>query len=321
MKTSFWPKSSEDCAFFATRSNSNKMMMVTLRVNTIALVLLPGLTFIGSAGAQFADTSMGYAFENPGFLSLAGVLAYDNPRHRLAVLDEGQDAIYIFDLTDRSFQTIETGRGYYRATGIAFGRDGALFICQEKSPIVVIVTPESNATDTLDLTSSAPEKFRPGRIHIGPREEIFILDTEGKSIYRFDSAGELLAKISENLRHPDGILSRASGGIFIADKGFDPIRQFDSSGEYVRDLTRPELPTEQSNFAASGLAADQRGWFYTIDYTHNKMTVFDPTGVNRIEWAPDIPPFFPRDIAIDKLDNIYISETGAGRVLVVRRVD
>jgi sugar lactone lactonase YvrE len=260
------------------------------------------------------------AFENPGFFNMAGAMAYDANRHRLAAADNGRDIVYIFDLTDRSFRTIEQDISAVSYTGLAFDNNGFLYIAREKNSVILKISPELGKIDSLDLSLIVPENFQPGRMAVANNGDIFTIDTEARIVYQFNNANKLVRKISEKLRRPDGIFIRQSGEILISDKGVYPLLRFSSTGDYSGVLSRPEDPTSQLSYSASGLAADQRGWLYTLNITSNRVLRFDPTGVIRTEWTPEAP-FFPKDIAIDKFDNIYISESGTGRIVVYRGKD
>jgi len=275
-----------------------------------ALILMPAL-----AAAQFSIIESGYAFENPGFLASVGILAYDSGRHRLAISDAGRDAILVFDLSDMAYQTLERDIGFENHTGLAFDKAGNLYIAQRESRILLRVNPELTIYDSLLLDTGFVDEFTPSRLAIDNSGNLFVIDQKHKIVGQFDSSGKFIRKITDKLRRPDGIYLGFSNVLYIADKGIDPLLQYSLAGKYIGNLSRPEDPAKQSNYSASGLAVDQRGWLYTLDITHNKLISFDPTGVIRSEWAPD-SPFFPRDIVIDKYDNIYISESGSGRILV-----
>jgi streptogramin lyase len=271
------------------------------------------------ARSQFVENHFRYAFENPGFLSLPGPLAYDAQRHRLAVSDGGRGLIFIFDLADRTaYQTLGSDIQLKEPQGLAFDSKGALYVTQKDSPRLLRFTLTTVQPDTIQL-KLAGNDIHPGKMAIDAGGRIFLADNDKAAIYVFDAGDSLIATITKKLRQPAGILIESSGNILVADRGIDPILEFSSDGELLRRLSRPESPTSQVSFAASGLARDQSGWIYTLDNTHFKLIAHDPSGVNRVEWAPSEPPFFPEDIAIDRYGYIYISERGSGQVRIFSR--
>jgi hypothetical protein len=297
---------------------NRRMIHVCQKIFT--LLFIATVIPVISAQSQLQEQNLGYAFENPGFLSISGSLTYDSYRHRLAIADEGRNLIYIFDLTDRSFRTIGENREMARPLGMAFDKNGSLFITQEKSPLVLKYQLEKDIPDTLNLSGIiVSDKFDLRRLYIDNRGFIYLINFNEPAIYIIDSDGKPYKRITDNLKKPDGIKAMPSGEIVIADKGIDPILIFSRDGEFRRRLSRPESPTSKFSFEASGLASDQRGWIYTLNMTKSLITWYDPTGVNQTEWAPPEPPFFPKDLAIDRYDNIYVSEKATGSVRVFSR--
>ncbi|OGC90958.1 MAG: hypothetical protein A2W25_07700 [candidate division Zixibacteria bacterium RBG_16_53_22] len=276
-----------------------------------AIIISPAVSW-----GQFSIVESGYPFENPGFLATAGVMAYDSGRHRLAISDQARETIFIFDLTDKSFQAIDSDNRIMSPAGLAFDRTGVIYITQQDYPVILRIGPDFNILDSIVLDEIFTDDISPGRIAIGAQGNLFVSDIKHRAVCQFDTSGRFINKIREKLKRPDGIFVNLSGEIYIADKGIDPILQFSAGGKFMRNLSRPEDPTGQSSYSASGLAFDQRGWLYTLDITHNQVVRLDPTGVSLEEWAPE-PPFFPKDIVIDKYGNIYISESGLGRVLII----
>jgi len=296
------------------------LLVKALTKLVFAIQVLLSLTYLTRpARCQFEIIDAGRAFEEPGFLSAAGQLAYDDSRHRLAMIDEGRDMIMVFNLTDHSHISLGLNGELGRPNSLAFDKNGFLYILQDDNDGALKYRPELEFPDTLELSQNFIDKFRPSRIAIGNNFEILVADKENKAVIIFDKNGGAVRLFTDKLRSPDGLMAIKSGSIFVADKGADPIIEYSRAGEFVRHLAAAEDPALKFNISAGGLATDQRGWFYTLDITNNRVISMDPTGVNRIEWRSPEPAFFPRDIAIDKFDDIYISEGGLGRVMVIRK--
>jgi len=283
----------------------------------VAFIVLAAIVFSAPlAQSQFVEKQAGYAFETPGFLGIPGPLAYDKERHRLAVSDAGRNLIYIFDLVERTYQTLGTNIELKEPQGMAFDGTGSLYVTQQSSSLLLKFAQTGVLPETLNLKMA---DIHPGKIAIGTDGEILLCDKDNSSVNIINTSDSLITRLSKKLRQPDGVIMQQSGEIFVANKGIDPVMVFGKDGNYIRRLSRPESPTSQVSFAASGLAIDQRGWIYTLDINHFKLISYDPTGVNRIEWAPPSSPFFPVDIAIDSYDAIYISDSGSGRVRIFVR--
>ena len=269
---------------------------------------------------QLREIALGYRFEESGFLSTPGPLTYDASRHRLAIADRGPRLVYIFDLTDKTYQTLGVDQELLPAVGLAFDPRGNLYIALDDIPNLLIYEFQSAMPDTMNLSLILPPEYkRPERIAIGSDNTKYIIDRDRSVVYMVDLENKYIGKINEKLKKPDGVGVTKSGEILIADKGIDPILIYNPSGIFERRFSRPEAPTAQIGYRASGLAIDQLGWIYTLDLTNNKVIIYDPTGVSKTEWAPDEQPFFPADIVIDRYDHIFISEGGTGRVITFEK--
>ena len=284
------------------------------RIRIVLMAMLSMLIAVPSM-AQLIEQPQGYRFEDSGFLTIPGNLAYDSGRNLLAMADKGSRLIYIFDLSDKTYQTIGQDRELPEPSGLAFDNRGNLYATFEKTNYILIYRQQSDIPDTLGLLPILPEPPKnPGRLYIDHDGFKYIIDNDKGVIYVINGDNNLVRTIREKLKHPDGVLMEPSGELIIADKGFDPILVFNPNFEFERRFTRPQSPTDQFSFNASGLAIDQRGWIYTLDITRNRVVTYDPTGVSQTFWAPENVAFFPVDIAIDRYDHIFISETGSGSV-------
>jgi streptogramin lyase len=289
------------------RTTTGTILKITLLL-TLALEAIPAL-------AQLTERPLGYRFEESGFLSMPGVLAYDAGRHRLAIADKGARLIYIFDLTDKTYLTIGADRDLPEPTGMAFDSRGSLYVALDKTPYLLIYKFQADIPDTLNIISILPSELKkPSRIYIDHDGFKYLIDSDKNDIIIINPDNSYVRTISDKLKRPDGILMTNGGELIIADKGFDPILVFNPNFEFERRFTRPESPTSQFSYSASSLASDHRGWIYTLDITRNRVIIFDPTGVSETDWTPQNSAFFPVDIAIDRYDHIFIGDSGSGSV-------
>jgi sugar lactone lactonase YvrE len=280
--------------------------------------------FIILANSSFAQMSIElpqYSFEQPGFFGIPSTMAYDAIRNRLAICDKGRNQIYIFNLEDQTYETVGEAYKLNIPIGVALNAKGDIYVSQNKTCFLLVFKFGIETPETLLLASENPaDKILPARIYIENDQHILVTDQSKPIVYRFDASGKMVAKITDNLRSPNGLFVKPDGHIFIADRGIDPIIMFSDDCEFIRRLSIPEPLSNKKSFSAAGLAVDQSGSLYTINTSQSKVTWYDPAVVNRQEWAPTNQPFFPIDICIDRFNRIYVLDSGNGKVWILENV-
>jgi len=289
--------------------------IVLLRISKTIALSIGFIIYWGCVScplAQLIEKDKEYSFQSPGFFDMPSAISYDGGQHRMAFADRGRNLVYIFDLSNRSSTILGDNQEIKDPVGLAFSRNGDLFISQADNSRIIIFGPNATDPDILEMSGADPSRsIHPGKLFIDQNDLLYVADQNQALIYVIDDSANLKFKIKEKLRNPNGILVNQSGEIMVADRGIDPILIFSSDGVYLRRLSPPELPTEKFSYRASGLAIDQQGQVYTLDVNTSRIVWFDPIGVNRTQWSPP-PPFIPIDIAIDRYDNIYVLETSSG---------
>lgn len=156
---------------------------------------------------------------------------------------------------------------------------------------VVTTIAGSGGIGSADGTGTAASFYYPGKISVSSSGAILVSDSGNRTIRKISSTGIVTTLAGSagsigstdgtgsmaSFRGPNGIVEDSSGNLFVADTSNNLIRQVSSSGTVT-------------TFAGSG-----------------KLVSIDGIGKSASF-------YFPKDIAIDSSNNLYIAESGGHRI-------
>ena len=248
-----------------------------------------------------------------------------------AVAVDGAGNVYIADASNGRVRKVDStgtittiaGTGEY-----GFGGDGGPAVeAQFRIPIGVLVDGSGN---------------------------LYIADRDNQRIRKVDSTGTITTiagtgeygfdgddgpAVQAQLASPAGMAVDGSGNLYIADSNNHAIRKIDSAGTITTVAGTGEHgfsgdggpAVEAQLFLPVGVAVDGSGNLYIADHANRRIRKVDSTGtittVSAKESDPGFgdggPPlqhlvFYPGDVAVDGVDNLYIVEYGKHRI---RKVD
>ncbi|MEZ4532535.1 MAG: PQQ-binding-like beta-propeller repeat protein [Thermomicrobiales bacterium] len=182
----------------------------------------------------------------------------------------------------------------------------------------------------------SPEEFQgPAGIAFRPNGEIFIVDSKNDRIQIFSpdgtfdrvwpGEGDTAAMFS--FHEPDGffwgdLAFAADGSLFVTDPMDGRIQIFDANLNPTASFDLPS--TSPDNLSRpGGIALDEAtNRLYVTDFAHDHVFVFDLEGNLVSTWGGDdgdveLSLFTPSDVAVGPDGNVYITDSGRGRVRVL----
>ncbi|OSY88218.1 hypothetical protein WH52_05390 [Tenacibaculum holothuriorum] len=232
-----------------------------------------------------------------GFSSLEGVAVNSNNEVYISEHDSGK----IFKLDNSGNATLIATSGF-RANGLAFDNANNLYIAAPFSGKILIADTSNNLTEYVSATGDSPYG-----IVFKNNEMFYVSETNSKVV-----------KVKTNKSKENFIT-----GFYTPED-----IAFDSNGNtYVTDRNDRKLfkiaPNGTKTIVASGYAAIRgvaiaRNMVYFTTYTSstNKIVKYNPS-TNEISDYVTTNLNDPRDIAIDKLGNMYVTNSGNGTVVKI----
>ena len=143
--------------------------------------------------------------------------------------------------------------------------------------------------------------------------QVFKFSTDGKILMTLGKAG-VAGEGPDVFAAPTNVIVAANGDIFVAD-GHDGcqcpnrrIMKFTKDGKFIKAWGKRGTGPDEFG-GLHGLALDSQGRLFVADRTNNRIQVFTQDGKFIAAWTQFGRP---SGIAIDKDDNLYVSDSQSG---------
>jgi hypothetical protein len=181
----------------------------------------------------------------------------------------------------------------------------------------------------------------PSGIAVDSNGYIYVADTYNHRIQKFDSGRNFVTKWGSygsgvnQFNTPYSIAVDSSNYLYVADSGNDRVQKCDSSGNFVGNWGSSGTGDSQFDDSAA-VAIDSSGNVYVVDTFNHRIQKFTSNGGFLGWWGRDNlgstgwhgPGFgrtgaqgsgdgefsWPRGIAVDSLDNVYVTDQGNFRI-------
>lgn len=224
--------------------------------------------------------------------------------------------------------------------GMAIAPDGSLYVADSRNHRVVHLDTSGNLLNTIGTYGNAMENpSLPGGLMNEPwgvatddDGNLYVADTWNHRIQVFDSNGQFLrmwstfdvAGMPDSFWGPRGIALDAEGHVYVTDTGKQRVVVFDKTGIYRTQFGGVGLELGKLDEPV-GIAIGQDGKVYIADTWNRRVQVFQPAtdGLSFMalkDWELDA--WFSSSIdnkpylALDKDDNVCITDPDLGRVIV-----
>jgi DNA-binding beta-propeller fold protein YncE len=207
--------------------------------------------------------------------------------------------------------------------GIAFGRDGNLYVANQTSvfvpgmddSIVMIKPLTGDVTPLIDL----PSGYVPAGLRFGPDGNLYVCHNGGVnagegsgSVDRYDgTSGAFLGSVVKNLTQPTGLLFDKHGNLYVSNFGDGSIVKVHHKKGRVTTLV---APGSGGLAGPSGLQIGPDGNLYVADLLLGAVRVYDPSsGASLGDFIPAggaLDNQFPSDLVFDHQGNLLVANLG-----------
>lgn len=289
-------------------------------------------------------------WETSGSLTGSGNREFDSPES--IALDIKNGYVYVAESGNKRVQRLDAELGTHLfhwihtyapplgnafiPIGVAADARGEVYVSDSANHRVIRGTPFDGTGATIpdgmkpDLVgkpwtpkTDSEHLDSPAAVYYGPDGKLWVSDTGNNRILVFerDTSGKLTLtadQIHTGLDTPVGVAFDPEGNIFVVDSGNHRIRQY--NGTLVHQLDIGGSGTGPAQFDhPRGLAIAQRiePILFIADRDNNRIQTLkrDGTFVAEIKTADGQALDHPEDVAVDSRGNVYIADTGNGRIL------
>ena len=231
---------------------------------------------------------------------------------------------------------VDAGSLLTRPNAVALGPDGSLVVADTWNYQIKVMSPDGEVINQWGEPGEygLAAETEPVYGFWGPRDvavdqegRVYVADTGNKRVRVYTSDGVFIRDIGSGgsnpgqLDEPAGLALHADGRLFVADYWNRRISVFDTGGEFRYSFPVRAWYDEQGN--RPYLAVDeQRDMLYVTDPDAGRVLVYDTTGNCLGSFGQpsregvDATQFrTTAGIATDGAGNVYITDSGTGRVL------
>jgi sugar lactone lactonase YvrE len=163
----------------------------------------------------------------------------------------------------------------------------------------------------------------PLAIAVDLKGNVFVADTYGRIIQKFDSSRNFLTEWGPRgsgdgeFSRPESIAVDSKGNLYVADTYNQRIQKFDSSGKFL--TKRGSKGSGDGEFdGPRGIAVDSRGNVFVAEYGNHRIQKFDSSGKFLAKWGSegsrDGELKWPDGIGVDSSGNVYVADAGNRRI-------
>ena len=260
-------------------------------------------------------------------------VAVSDDGERAYVADYSQALLYVFDFAHGSVRVVGEEGGFGRPIGLAVDGDGQIYVSDQKTKAVQVLSVDGTPVRTLHLDHiERPEGIAIDRA----RGRLYVADAGGLQssehyVRIYDLEGRHVGNIGQGrgggpgeLYFPTYVALDAAGQLYVSDTMNSRVAVFDAEGKFVRQVGKQGDSFGEFD-KPKGLALDTFGNLYVADSSWSIVQIFNPRGEVLLFFGgrSRYPGMFenPTGIAIDRQNRIYVCDTFNHRLSMYRLVN
>ena len=176
----------------------------------------------------------------------------------------------------------------------------------------------------------APGEFsRPTSIAVDRDENVYVLDSRGRCVQKFNKEGSFITKFGSRgsdrggFDSPSGLTVGSDGSIFVVDSSQCRIQKFTSDGTFLASWGSKGSYTKELQ-SPSDICADWSGFLYITDTGNRRIQKYNLEGsyitafpLKEITSGKHIPV----GVGVDTQDNVYLTDSGSDLVQKFTRLN
>lgn len=303
--------------------------------------VMPVLFGLGALGLASAATAQGYTYDKSSTHSFVFAAAETNYQSLafdasgdLFITDSSNNRIveYKKNGTFSTFGSPGHGNGQLNIPGgVAVNSAGDVFVSDSGNNRIVEFSNSGSYLATIgsnlgggnpSMASNEGIAFNKttGNLYVAEGSALYNV---GSRVLELSGSGTYLNQFGHpagpsQLSGADSIVIDASGDLYVADTA-GHIKEYDSSGAFIRQFGSPGSGAGQLNQLSIGLALDSYGDLWVADGSNNRIEEFSATGTymtsfGTLGFSGGYKFFDPTAIAFDKSGDMFVVDRGNERV-------
>lgn len=232
--------------------------------------------------------------------------------------------VYVVDETNRRVERFtDTGSfvddwgtytrdGRVRApAGMDTDAAGNVYVADQRNHQVQVF--DANGAFLRKWRHAAPGEFldRPIDVAVDTNGDVYVTNSGRDRVERYDDDGTWLATIGAGqLTWPKWLALDGQGHVFVADRTAGTIKEFTTSGTFLRSFGR--------NLGVEGIDVGADGTVYVVDQIGHQVQHYSATGTFLGAWgsegAAEGEFSDPRALGVDATGDVYVTDCGTDRV-------
>jgi sugar lactone lactonase YvrE len=217
-------------------------------------------------------------------------------------------------------------------TGLAFDRDGNLYVADTDNNVIRKVTPAGVVTTfagtgvagTVNGAASVAKFYRPRDLAFDSAGNMYVADYGSHLIRKITPAGDVSTFAggvqghvdgtgsAAAFNHPCGVAVDSNGNVFVSDRDNARIRKITPAGV----VTTVAGTTGGAISGPQGIAVDANGTLFVADTFAHAVKSVSPAGVvtTLVQLFGGFPGSSPWGLVLDSTGNIYYTDSGQKQV-------